>query len=93
MRLLICAAVIVGLTLPLAGCVTTGQSGHSVQLPKASAYYIACFNKLTDIPVGSLTRDKVVHLVAELRKSELAKSQCGKDLLKWYNSVKTAFAK
>ena len=62
-----------------------------VALPRAPAYYLACFNKLTPIPAEDLTRSKVVELVAQLRKSELAKSRCGKDLLAWYDKVSSSF--
>jgi len=85
----------VGLFFMLAagtGCQPQTPSAK-VGLPAAPAHYVACFKKLTDIPVGSLTRDKVVQLVAKLRHSELAKSQCGKDLLAWYATVKTAFGR
>lgn len=74
-----------------AGCQTKGHPALGVALPHAPAYYEACFKKLTDIPTGTLTRSKVVVLVAELRKSELAKSRCGKDLLAWYGTVVKAY--
>jgi hypothetical protein len=76
-----------------AGCQHKGHPGLGVTLPKAPAHYEACFKKLSDIPTGTLTRSKVVALVAELRKSELAKSRCGKDLLAWYSAVQKAYKK
>jgi|SRR5581483_3750781 len=63
-----------------------------VKLPHAPAHYAACFSKLTAIPIGSLTREKVIELVARLRQSELAKSRCGKDLRDWYDTVRVAYA-
>jgi len=80
-------------SLPLYGCVTNGNAGAGTKLPKAPAYYMSCFNKLTDIPAGTLTRQDVVRLVAKLRNSELAKTRCGKDLLAWYDQVRTSFAR
>lgn len=74
------------------GCDPKGAIPPGVKLPHAPTHYLACFKQLTPIPVESLTRDKVVRLVAELRKSELAKSRCGKDLLDWYARVQTAYA-
>lgn len=79
--------------LLLAGCVENGRINPSVQLPHAPSYYLACFKKLTPIPVSDLTREKVVELVAELRRSELAKSQCGKDLLAWYETVRASYGR
>ncbi|BAQ16112.1 hypothetical protein GL4_0649 [Methyloceanibacter caenitepidi] len=65
----------------------------AVNLPKAPSYYRACFEKLTDIPIEKLSRERVVLLVADLRKSEMAKSRCGKDLLAWYSTVRAAYMK
>ena len=74
------------------GCTPRLQK-TTVSLPKAPSYYRACFAKLTPIPVNSLTRQKVVRLVAALRRSEKAKSQCGKDVLSWYDTVRLTYAK
>ena len=72
---------------------TCEQSVKGVSLPHPPAYYKACFEKLTPIPAGDLTRADVVRLVAQLRHSELAKSRCGKDLLNWYDTVVVAYGK
>ena len=83
------------LSLPLVGCVVDnpGKPSVSVSLPNAPAYYSRCFAELTTIPQSKLTRDKVVILVAQLRKSEKRHSKCGKDLLAWYETVRTAYMK
>ena len=82
------------LALPLVGCVMDpGKPSVSVNLPKAPAYYSACFSQLTDIPQDKLTRAKVVVLVAELRRSEKRHSKCGRDLLRWYETVRMTYAK
>ena len=80
------------LVLALAGC-KTGGLDVSVKLPHAPQYYAACFNELTDVPIETLTRDRVVRLVADLRRSEKRLSRCGHDLLKWYDTVRLAYAK
>lgn len=64
----------------------------TISLPKAPEYYAQCFKKLTPIPLETLTRADVVRLAAELRRSELRHSKCGKDLLKWYATVRAAYA-
>ena len=94
MKMLLTAAVIAPLSLLLGGCVLTaaGEPDVRVSLPKAPSYYANCFTQLTAKPVGDLTRDKVVKLIAELRQSEKRKSQCGKDLLAWYDTVSQAYA-
>jgi hypothetical protein len=63
-----------------------------VRLPLPPAHYLACFRALTPIPVESLTRERVARLIADLRRSELAKSACGQDLLDWYGRVRAAYA-
>jgi len=77
-----------------AGVIPSCQNGAfppGVKLPHAPSHYLTCFKSMTTIPVESLTRDKVVRLVADLRKSELAKSRCGQDLLDWYDRVRVAY--
>lgn len=97
MKMLLKIALAITLTMGLmAGSCQVREPGKpavTVNLPKPSAYYLACFNKLTPIPTSDLTREKVILLVAELRKSEKAKSQCGKDLLDWYERIRIATAK
>lgn len=63
-----------------------------VNLPYAPQHYVDCFNKLTPIPIKTLDKQMVVKLIADLRRSELAQSQCGKDLLAWYDKVRVAYA-
>ena len=86
--------LIAAMALLLAGCVFTPLGANfSVKLPHTSQYYVACFNKLTPIPVGNLDRATVVRLIAELRVSELRLSQCGKDMIAWYDTVVKAYGK
>lgn len=92
MKALTLALALAG-ALILAGCKQQGVPDVSVQLPKAPDYYAACFDKLTDIPRSSLTRPMVVKLIGQLRQSELRKTQCGKDLLDWYERVRLAYGR
>ncbi len=89
MKRIVLAAAILLAPLPLAGCIWDQQAPPpNLSLPKAPDYYRLCFAKLTNIPKGTaLTRDMIVALVAELRRSEKRLSQCGKDLLKLYDMV------
>lgn len=83
------------LALPLAGCVLSqpGKPDVRVALPKAPAHYAQCFTELTGKPIGPLTSETVVRLIADLRMSEKRKSQCGKDLLDWYARVRLAYGR
>ena len=93
-KLLKCAPLLL-LTLTagiIPGCDPKAAFPPGVKLPFAPSHYVTCFKSMTTIPVESLTRDKIVRLVADLRKSELAKSRCGSDLLDWYARVRVAYA-
>lgn len=80
------------LLLLLVGCQTDSED-VSVKLPSIPQYYIDCFKKEVKIPKGEpLTRDKIIHLIAEFVQSDRGKSQCGKDLVAWYNTVKKQYA-
>jgi hypothetical protein len=52
----------------------------------------ACFAKYVKLPPGPLNRKAVVRLIAELKRSEVAKSQCGRRLLGFYNSIAKGLA-
>lgn len=91
MMKLLAPLLLLSLTAGVVPACEKGVVPGGVVLPYAPSHYVTCFSKLSTIPIGSLTRDKVVLLVAELRKSELAKSQCGKDLLDWYARVRVAY--
>jgi hypothetical protein len=92
-RIALALAGALALFAPLSGCKEQDAPDVSVQLPKAPEHYAACFDKLTDIPREKLTRSLVVKLIGELRQSELRKTQCGKDLLDWYDRVRLAYGR
>lgn len=85
----VCAALFLTLA---AGKGCEGAIPPGVMLPRAPSHYLACFKQLTPIPVESLTPARVAQLAADLRRSELAKSACGQDLLDWYGRVRAAYA-
>lgn len=94
------AAIVVLLTMSLwlMGCKTTvdpGQPSITVSLPRAPAYYAACFAELTPAAEQGkpLTRGLVVRLIADLTRSDKRHTRCGKDLLVWYAKVRQSFAK
>lgn len=53
-----------------------------------------CFDKLVPAPpAGALSRQQIVQLISDLKRSELAKSQCGKRLIGFYDAQAEAFAR
>jgi hypothetical protein len=70
----------------LTGCVTSGTSSKKVSsLTPVPGEIVRCFNQLVPAPVaGPKTKAEVVQLIVDLKKSEKAKSDCGKRLIKFY---------
>lgn len=86
MRKVISAAL---LCVSLGGCLTTGSPKHiSAALPEIPADVRSCFTTLVSAPgAARLTNRDLVQLVADLRRSEYAKSECGKRLLNYYDTM------
>ena len=73
----------------LAAC---GPSGSKPSLSELPGDIKVCFNRLVPKPQGEvMTSAEVIKLVAELKKSELQKSLCGKRLIAFYETQKSVF--
>lgn len=71
----------------LATLTACASSGGKPSLPPAPADIQVCFDRFVPRPkAGPLSKRAVARLIAELKKSELEKSQCGKRLLAWYEA-------
>lgn len=69
----------------LTGCATSG--GKAPALPPIPGDIRACFDSIVPKPpAGELSRQQIFKLVADLKQSELSKSQCGKRLIAWYET-------
>lgn len=75
----------------VAGCNEDDLPEPRVKLPHAPAYYVACFKKQVKIPDRDLTRAETVQLIASLKRSDLNKSECGRGVIAWYDSVVSAY--
>ncbi|MPZ19512.1 MAG: hypothetical protein GEV06_16570 [Luteitalea sp.] len=51
-----------------------------------------CFSQYVKAPKGPLSKRAVVRLIAELKRSEVAKSRCGRRLIGFYNSIAKGLA-
>ena len=61
-------------------------------LPHPPAYIVKCFEEVTQVPTASLqSREQVMGLIASLRRSEVNKHRCGKDMLQWYDKVRVTY--
>ena len=73
------------MALILSGCVGSGVKLESIPLSAIPSDIVACFNKLVPRPgPGPMTKARIVGLIADLKKSEEAKSVCGKRLIAFY---------
>lgn len=70
--------------LMLTGCATSGVS----RLPMLPSGYLACFNQMVPRPPpGNLTQRQVFDLIAAFKRSDQAKSQCGRRLIAFYETL------
>lgn len=78
------ASALVALTLT--GCVTSGRLTKPVY-PELPADLRVCFDEAIPAPHGPMTKGQVFGLIASLKKSETAKTDCGKRLVTFYDNV------
>jgi hypothetical protein len=51
-----------------------------------------CFDKLVPAPKrGEMRKSDMLRLIADLKRSEMAKSECGKRLLSFYETQRAVF--
>lgn len=73
------------LLLTLIGCGPSGPKPST--LPPIPADLPVCFDKMTEAPAaGDLSKADVLRKIAELRRSEVEKSLCGKRLIAFYET-------
>lgn len=74
------------MVLTLTACVPFGKT--KLGLPQLPGEYDQCFSKKVAQPsAGTITKKQVFALIAALKKSETAKSQCGKRLISFYEGL------
>jgi hypothetical protein len=70
------------------------SSQRLAKLPHPPSYIVQCFEKVTQVPTENLqTREQVMHLITNLRRSEVNKHRCGKDMLTWYDQVRRTYGR
>lgn len=63
------------------------DSGNNFTLAPVPAELKTCFSNGVPVPKpGAMTRAQVADLIAQLKQSELQKSQCGRRLIAWYEA-------
>jgi|GEM_PF-3177103 len=73
------------LLMILSGC--AGSGTNPTALPPVPADLKVCFDTTSTAPQeGILTKAEVIRLIAELRRSEVEKSLCGKRLIAFYET-------
>jgi hypothetical protein len=80
------ASALVALTL--SGCATSGNRIVAPTYPELPADLRVCFSTQVAPPAaGVMTKKRVIFLIAALKKSETEKTDCGKRLIAFYDSV------
>jgi hypothetical protein len=75
----------------LTACVHSGTP-NSVKLAAVPSDIRVCFNRLVPAPArGEMKQSDMLRLVADLKRSELKKSECGKRLLAFYDTQQKMF--
>jgi hypothetical protein len=81
----------------LANCASSGQApgkGSKIKLADIPPDIRACLAKEVPAPLpGEMTRERASKLIFAFRKSDYAKSKCGKRLIAWYDAQARAFRK
>lgn len=79
------------LALTLSGCVSSGSDriiAASVKLPPIPAGVKSCLSSRTDIPPGPWSSGQVQSTIARLIASEDRKTDCGQQLIKFYEGFR-----
>ncbi len=78
------------MALTLTACAHSGSKPvETPRLAEIPGDLRACFDRLVPPPAGGdLTKQQIFEKIAELRKSDKAKSQCGKRLIAFYEGQK-----
>lgn len=73
----------------LGGCATSGSIPALQQepLPAVPTHLRTCFQQVTGLPAGAWTSAQTAEVIGKLRKSELDKTDCGRQLLQFYDEV------
>lgn len=85
-------AISTSLLVALAACATPRvEQPEAPQLPPVPTHIRACFSGVTSLPAGDgWTSEVVAEVIAELRVSELAKTDCGRQLLAFYDELRNS---
>ena len=74
--------------LTLSACATSGSRIVAPSYPQLPADLRVCFSTQVAPPsAGVMTKKRVMSLIAALKKSESEKTDCGKRLIAFYDSL------
>lgn len=62
----------------------------TAQMPPIPEQLSGCFGPLTPLPEGEWSVQRTVSVVASLRRSEIRRTDCGNQLVTFYNGVRSA---
>lgn len=88
-------ALCMALTLSLTGClgpkVSVSPRVQTPDLPPVPQRYITCFQKYAQVPVKQMSGKELTKFVAFLVQSDVRKTDCGRDFIRWYQTVRRSY--
>ena len=91
-RIFVAAVILVLMSLPLGGCLTSSRYAEFDAVPQDVR---ACFDRVVAAPAlkrgERLTQKRTFQLIADLRRSELEKAGCGKRVVGMWDDYRREF--
>ena len=75
--------------MSLTGCASSGLQIEASNLPPIPADIERCIRKVVPKPSAIRTKKQAMRLIYKLKRSEFAKTKCGKRLMVIYNENRT----
>jgi len=87
------ASLAIGAVL-LSGCQHLKGAAEPEPLPEIPLDLRTCFQEVYEFPPDKTwSKEQTAEIIGSLRKSELAKTSCGRRLLTFYNDLKNGLSK
>jgi hypothetical protein len=80
----------VSLLTSLAACAHSDRvQVGPVNLPPIPTHLRTCLGPVSDLPEGSWNAAQTASVIARVRASELRRTRCGQELIRWYDDLRS----
>lgn len=66
-------------------------SSEDLRPPRLPTHLEFCFGEKTRLPEPPWTKAVVTKIITDLRRSEIGRTNCGRQLIEFYNGVRAAY--